>query len=183
MNANPTPTRRRTRLINAPLQVGTALLPAAAVLAGGILFAVMFHAECREALRAALFRGHVSFRTPYDLVGALMVRRLAALFALGTVAGGALLLLRLRGVGAGLARVAEVFRMSAEGDLSSPADPPGPRGITVLGSRVDEVRGHVLGLIGEVRADVDLLRREPLPEDEFLRRWEGLKEKMGRIAP
>lgn len=183
MSANPTPIRRRTFFVNPRLQAGAALLPAAAVLAGGILFAGIFHAECRDVLRAASFRGHFFFRTPYDLVGALMVRRLAALFAFVTVAGGALLLLHLRRIGAGLARVAEVLRISAEGDLSSTADSPGPRSIGVLGSQVDGVRGHVLGLIGEVRAEVDLLRRESLPQDEFLRRWEGLKAKIGRIAP
>lgn len=183
MTPVPTAIRRRTVLVNPRLQLGTALALAAVLLAGGILFGVALHRVGRDALWTASFRGHFPLRTPYELLGGLVVRRLAALFGLVTVAGGAVLLLMLRRIDAGLARVAESFRASAAGDLSTPTNAPGPRGIADLGVQLDVVREQVLGLIGDLRREADLLRKEPLPEDEFLRRWKGLKERIGRIAP
>lgn len=183
MSPVPAPIRRRTVLVNPRLQGGTAFLLAAVMLAGGILFGAVLYRDGRDALVAASFRGHFPFRTLYDVLGGLVVRRLAALFALVTVAGGALLLLLLRRMDAGLARVAEAFRVSAEGDLSTPTNVLGPRGVAAFGGQVDGIREEVLGRIGELRGEVDLLRKEPLPQDEFLRRWEGLREKIRRVAP
>lgn len=183
MSPVPATVRRRTVLVNAKLQLGTAAALAAVLLAGGILFGAAFHREGRDALVTASFRGHFFFRTPYDVLGDLVVRHLLFLFALVTAAGCALLLLLLRWIDAGLAGIADAFRVSAEGDLSSPTRVRGPQGIATFGAQIDEVRGQVLERIGEIRREIGVLRSEPLPQEEFLRRWEGLKEKIRGFAP
>ncbi|HEY6097029.1 MAG TPA: hypothetical protein VIU83_03155, partial [Candidatus Deferrimicrobium sp.] len=80
-------------------------------------------------------------------------------------------------------RIAAVFRVSGEGDLSTPTIKPGPGEFAAFGKQVDAARARTLEVIDGIRAEVDFMRKESLPDDEFLKRWEGLKEKIGRLAP
>lgn len=183
MSPIPQQKRRRTFLVNPRLQVGAALLFTAAVFLGGILFAWLCYRGSREALWAASFQGHFRFETPYQLVGGRMVRLLVVLFAMVTAAGALIFLLFVRRIRAGLNRLCEVLRTSGEGDLSSSTNAPGLRELSEFGSQVDAVRGYTLDQIRGIRAEVEIMRKEPLPQEEFRQRWEGLRDQIGRIVP
>ena len=96
---------------------------------------------------------------------------------------GASVSLRKRAIDTPAERIAAVFRLSGEGDLSTPTDARGVGEFHTLGKQVDAARARTLEVIEGIRAEVDLMRKESLPEDEFMKRWEGLKEKIGRLAP
>lgn len=170
-------------LINPRFQIGTALVFTAVVFLGGALFAWMIYRGSREAFWAASFRGHFRFDTPYQVISDQVVRQLAALFAV--VAGANILtfLLFVRRIRAGITRLCEVLRMSEEGDLSTPTNAPGFRDVAIFGKRLDAAREYTLDRIREIRAEMEVLRKEPLSAEEFRRRWDGLKEKIGGIVP
>lgn len=175
--------RRRTVLVTPRLQVWVPLVFSAVVLLGGALFAWLIYRGAREALWAASLQGHFRFNTPYDIVGHQMVRQLAALFAVVVTASIAAFLVLVRRIRAGLLRLVETLRLSREGDLSTPTNAPGIRDLGVFGSQLDAIRGHTLGQIEGIREEVGILRKEPLPPEEFQLRWDRLKEAVGRIVP
>lgn len=183
MSPLPHQKRRRTFLINPRLQVGPALLFTAAVILGGTLFVWLCYRGSRETLWAASFQGHFRFDTPYQVVGGRLIRQLLILFSVVTAAGILAFLLLVRRIRAGLSRLCEVLRSSGEGDLSSPTNAPGLREMADFGKQIDAVRGYTLDRIREIRAEVGILRKEPLSEEEFRQRWDGLREKIGRIVP
>lgn len=174
--------RRKIVYIYPRLQGGVALAFAAVVFVGGILFSWHVGRDIRQALWDASLTGHYRFHSAYAVVGAIVIRHLAMLFAGTLLVGAALFFLGIRRIRIGTERIAEVFRISAEGDLSTPTDAPGPKELAALGKHVDTARSRTLEVIGRIRADIDLMRKEPLPDEEFLRRWEALKEKVGRVA-
>lgn len=183
MSPLPHQNRRRTVLINPRLQIGTALLFAAVAVAGGALFAWLICTGAREALWAASVQGHFRFDTPYQVVSDQVVRQLLLLFSLVAAAGIVIFLLLVRRIRSGMNRLVEVLRLSGEGDLSSPTDAPGLRDVAIFGKQLDAVRGVLLDRIREIRSGAEELRRDPVPLEEFQSRWDGLKERVGRILP
>ncbi|MGE5190581.1 MAG: hypothetical protein ACM3NF_11050 [Gemmatimonadota bacterium] len=175
--------RRKIVLVSPRLQGGVALGLAALVLLAAAIFGVLVYRDVARALRDVSLFGHYRFRSSYEVVAPGVVRHLAGLFAGTLVAGVALFLLVIRRIRAGTERIAAVFRLSGEGDLSTPTDAPGPGEFADLGEQLDEARRGTLEAIDGIRAEVDLMRKEPLAEDEFLKRWDGVKERIRRIAP
>jgi len=183
MTPLPHQNRRRTVLINPRLQIGTALVFTAVVFLGGALFAWVMYRGSREALWAASIQGHFRFDTPYQIVSDQMVRQLITLFAVVAVAGILTFLLLIQRIRAGMIRLRTVLRMSGEGDLSSPTNAPGLQDVAIFGKQLDSAREYTLGQILEIRAEVEILRKEPLSPEEFQERWDRVKEKIGRVVP
>ncbi len=175
--------RRKIVFISPMFQGGAAVAFAALVVVGAVLFALLVSRNVGRGLADAALQGHYRFQSAYGVVGQSVVRHVAWLLA-GTLAAGiALFLLVALRVRAGAGRIAAVFRISGEGDLSTPTDAPGPGEFPVLGEQIDAARRGTLEAIEAIRAEVDMMRKEKLSEEEFLRRWEGIKERIGRIAP
>lgn len=174
---------RRTIFINPRFQGGTALCFAAVILVAAALFAWFFYRHARGALRVASLQGHYHFLFPYEVVGGSLVERLAALTAGGLAASILVFLLLLRRIRQGVDHLMVAFRRSAEGDLSTPTQAPGLLDLTDLGKKIDASRSGTLSLIREARDEAEFLRKEPLPEEEFARRWDALKRTLHRIAP
>jgi hypothetical protein len=174
---------RRTVFLNQRLQGGIALRFAAVVLAGALLFAFSFHQYARSAFRIATMQGHYHFLSPYEIIGAELVRYVAVLSA-GVLAASLLVLLMLvHRVRKGAGRLAEIFNASKDGDLSSPANAGELPDIAELGKKIDSVRGGTLSRIREIHTEAEFLRREPLSDEEFAKRWDGLKAAIRRVAP
>lgn len=156
---------------------------AGAILAVAVLLAWEFRVSAGRSLLAAAFQGHYEFRTPYEIVGKDAAEKLGLLF-LGSAAACLLLflslLLRIR---AGTNRLIGTFRISMEGDLSSPTPAGGPRDFASLGKKIDAVRARTLSQIDAIRMEAEVLRNEPLPADEFARRWDALKQAIRKVAP
>ncbi len=174
---------RRTIFINPRFQVGVAFCFAVVVIASSALFGWSFYRYAKGALRVASLHGHYHFRFPYEIVGGALVRKLAALSAGGTAAGFLVFLLILRRVRQGVGRLVDAFRRSAEGDLSTPTEARGILDVTDLGRKIDASRSRTHSLIREAREEADILRKDPLPDEEFARRWDALKQTLQRIAP
>ena len=175
--------RRKIVFIYPGFQGGAALAFAAVVFVVWAIFSWHIFGDVGQALRDVSLMGHYRFQSTYDIVGASVIRHLAGLFAGILLAGIALFFLVIRRIRIGTERIAAVFRLSGEGDLSTPTDAPGPGEFAALGKEIDAARTRTLDVIDGLRGEVDLMRKEPLPEDEFLKRWEGLKERIGRLAP
>ncbi len=174
--------RRKIVLISPRFQGGAALAFAALVLIGAVLFCLFVSRDVGRALREASVFAHYRFRSAYDVAGPILARDLAGLFAAMAVAGIGLYSLMIRGVRIATERLAAIFRLSGEGDLSTPTDVQGPGEFPVLGKQADAARAQTLAVINEIRAEIDLMRKESLPEDEFRKRWDALKARIGRIA-
>ena len=89
----------------------------------------------------------------------------------------------MRRVRLGISRLTEVFEAAGKGDLSSPSDVRSFKELVNFGTEVDEVRSYTLALIEEIRGEAKAIRTSDLSQVEFAKRWEALKEKIGRIAP
>lgn len=169
--------------MNPRFQGGVALCFAVAVLAGGSLFGLSFYRTAGSALRIASFQGHYHFLTPYSILGDPLARHVALLSA-GVLAGSllllALLVLRIR---RGVGRLVDSLHRSAQGDLSTPTGAEGLRDLASIGSKIDKARARTLSRIREIRVEVEILRREPLPDEEFGRRWNELKTAFRKVAP
>ncbi|HZW36655.1 MAG: hypothetical protein ACM319_10640, partial [Deltaproteobacteria bacterium] len=72
---------------------------------------------------------------------------------------------------------------SARGDLSTPTKAEGLPDLVRLGTKIDAARAQTLSRIHEIRAEVEVLRREPLSDEEFARRWSELKTAFRKVAP
>ena len=174
--------RRRSKLVNPRLQGGAAIRIAVVVFVFGTLIAFLLFRDIRQALWDASYSGHFVFPTSFRVVGGILVRRLVVLFALVFAGGSLAFFWHVRGIRRGISRLVEVFEASATGDLSSPVGVPSPGGIIDFEREIDDVRSYTLGLIDEVRGEVEALRTSVLSEEEFARNWEDLKEKIGRIV-
>ena len=184
MRQSPHPhVRRRSKLVNPRLQGGAAIRIAVIVLVVGTLIAFLLFRDIRQALWDASYGGHFVFPTPFRVVGGILVRRLVVLFSLVFAGGGLVFFWHVRGIRRGISRLVEVLKASANGDLSSPVGAPSPGGIIDFEREIEDVRSYTLGLIDDVRGEVEALRTSVLPADEFARRWGGLKEKIGRVSP
>lgn len=181
-SASPRPARR-TIFVNPRFQGTVAARFAVVVLLGGALFAWSFRQEAAAALRAASLQGHYHFLSPHEILGGALARHVAFLSAF-VLAGGLLMLLFLvRRIRKGVVRLVMSFRASVEGDFSSPTDAAELSGITELGTQIDASRARTLSVIRGIREEADFLRNEPLTEEEFARRWDGLKAAIRKVAP
>lgn len=180
---SPRHVHRRAIFINPRFQVGVALCFAAVVIAASALFGWSFHRYAKHALRVASLQGHYHFTTPYEILGGALVRNVAALTAAGLASGIVVFLLILRRVRGGVGRLIDAFRRSAEGDLSTPTEARGILDVTDLGRKIDASRARTLSLICEAREEAEILRKEPLSDEDFARRWDALKQTLQRIAP
>jgi len=175
--------RRRIFLVKPRFQGTVALCFAAIVFAGAALFAGFFSQYARTALRVASLQGHYDFLSPHEIIGSALALHVLALSA-GVLAGSLLVLLFLvRRIRSGVERLVETFRVSMEGDLSSPTNATGLSDIAELGRKVDASRSRTLSRIREIRADVEFLRSEPLTDEEFAKRWDALKAAIRRVVP
>lgn len=176
--------QRRIILINPRFQGRVAMLFTAIILVGGGLLAFTIYGDARDALWNASVRGHFETElTPYTIVRTVLVRDLAVLFVGLLAASFVLFFLLMRRIRRGLGRLVEVMRKSGDGDLSTPTGLHGPREMTMFGERLDGIRARTLLEIREVRKEALVLEKENLPQEEHRRRWEELKERIGRIAP
>jgi hypothetical protein len=174
---------RRTVFVNPRFQGGVALCFAAVVCAGAVLFALSFHNYSKSALRVASIQGHYHFLTPYDIIGAALGRHVAALSAGVIAASLVVLFLIVHRIRRGAERLVETFRISMDGDLSSPANAGEIRDFADLGKKIDAARGRTLSKIREIASEAEFLRSEPLSDEEFARRWDGMKAAMRKLAP
>jgi hypothetical protein len=174
---------RRTILINPRFQGGAAFCFALAILAAGALFTWFFHLHSKGAFRIASLHAHYNFSNPYEIVGVPLARSLAAMSAGGLGACLLLFLIMLGRVRKGVRRLVEVLRGSAEGDLSTPSNATGLRDVSDLGKKIDTTRATALSFVREAMEEVEMLRNEPLSEEEYARRWSTLKHILRRIAP
>jgi len=159
------------------------MLIIAVVAAAGTLSGVLLLMEIRQAVAAAAASGHYTFPTPFRILSGILVRYLLVLFAIVFGGGFLAFLWYVRRVRQEVSRMTTSFEAAVQGDLSSPSQVRGFRGLADFGKEIDEIRSYTLGLIGEVRAEAEEMRTSGMPQAEFDRRWEALKEKIGRIVP
>ena len=169
--------------MNPRLQGGVALCFAAVVFAGAALFALFFLHYARATLRVASLQGHYHFLSPYEIIGEALARHVAVLSAGVLAASLLVLLLLVRRVRKGAGRLVEIFRVSKDGDLSSPANAGGLPDLAHLGKKIDAMRGRTLSRIHEIAAEAEFLRSEPLSEEEFAKRWNALKAAVRKVVP
>lgn len=175
--------RRRIIFVKPRFQRNVALCFAAVVFTGGALFAGFFYRYARTALLVSSVRGHYDFVSLQEILGGALARYVLALSA-GVLAGSflvlLLLVLRIRG---GAGRLMETFRVSMEGDLSSPTNATGLSDIEDLGRKIDASRSRTLSRIREIRSEAEFLRCEPVADAEFAKRWDAMKAAIRRVAP
>lgn len=175
--------RRRTKLVNLRFQGGAAILIIAVVVAAGALVGLLMSHEFRQSFGDASASGHFGFPTPFRIVRDVLVRQLLALFALVFAGGSLAFLLYVRRIRLGISLLTKVFEAAEKGDLSSPSNVRGFRALVDFGAEIDEVRSYTLALIGEIRGEAKAMRTSDLSQVEFEKRWEELKQKIGRIVP
>lgn len=184
MNTMPQYNMRRIVLINPRFQLRVAMFFCAIILLGGALLAFQIFRDVQGVLVEATARGHFdNDLTPFMLVSDVIVRDLLVMAGGLLVATFVLFAFLLRRIHAGILRLVEVLLKSAQGELSTPTDAPGPAEIGAFGERLDGIRGTTLVLIKEIRGDAAALESASLSEDDYKARWNALKEKLGRLAP
>jgi uncharacterized iron-regulated membrane protein len=175
--------RRRNKLVHPKFQGGAAILIIAVVLVAGALVTLLLYRDIRQVLWDATHSGHYRFPSSYRVVSGILVRWLLALHALVFAGGAFSFLWYVRRARNGITRLAEVFEASENGDLSSPGNVRAFEVISDLGTKIDEVRSYTLALIREVQGEAEAMGMSALSHEEFEKRWEALKEKIGRIVP
>jgi methyl-accepting chemotaxis protein len=160
-----------------------ALCFAVVILLVAALFAWFFHRHAKVTLRVASLQGHYHFLFPYEILGTALTRHIAALSAGGLAASLLVFMVIQRRIHCGVERLVNVFRLSVEGDLSTPTEPPGQPELTGLGRKIDAARSRTLSRIRAANDEAKLLLEEPLSEEEFARRWDALKHILQRIVP
>lgn len=169
--------------MNPRFQGAVAARFAMVVLAGGALFAWAFHRDAGAALRAASLQGHYLFLSPLEILGGLLGRHVLYLSAFVLVGSFLVLLFLVRRIRRGVVRIVSSFRASMDGDFSSPTDAAGLSRITDLGRQIDESRAQTLSAIRWIREEAEFLRSVPMTDEEFARRWDGLKAAIRKVAP
>lgn len=175
--------RRKIYYVNPRVQGTAALVFAAIVAAGGILFGVSVFLHVKGALRIASLQGHYPMSTPYDVVRNGVAWRVLALFAGVSLAGTAAFLYIVRATERGLGPVIASLRASSGRDLSTATSAPGLREFRRFGTLVDDVRALTLEQIRRIRDETASLAEGSMPEEDFRLRWDALKRKIGQVAP
>jgi methyl-accepting chemotaxis protein len=179
----PLPIWRKIYYVNPQLQGIAALVFAAVIAAGGVLFGVSVYLYLKHALGVASLQGHYTMRCPYEVVREGVAWHAFALFAGVSLVGTAAFLLLVRATERGLGRVVEVIRASAGGDLSTPTKAPGLAEFRRFGGRVDDIRGTTLAQIREIRDEAASLADGDAPREDFRLRWDLPKQKIRKVAP
>jgi hypothetical protein len=175
--------RRRSKLVSPKFQGGAAILIIAVVIAAGALAGHLLFRDIRQALGDASAGGHFGFPTAFRIVSGILVRQFLALFALVFAGGSLAFLWYVHRIRRGVSLLTKIFEAAEKGDLSSPSKVRGFKDLVDFGKEIDEVRSYTLALIEEVRGEAEAMRTSDLPQGEFEKRWEALKEKIGRIVP
>ncbi len=175
--------RRKIVFINPGLQGGAALCFALVVVAGAGFFALLVYSNLKQALMEASYTGHFRFLTAYQVVDNILLTHLAGLFLGVLCVSFAVFFLLVRRIRSGIGRVTEVLAASGEGDLSTPTEAPGLKAIASYGKQLDAARSHTLSRISEIREELDMLSSGPHAPEEFRKRWDALKGKIGGFAP
>lgn len=174
---------RRTIFINPRFQGSMAICFAVVILLVAALFAWFFHRHAKVALRVASLQGHYHFLYPYEILGTALIRHIAALSAGGLAASVLVFMVVQRRIHRGVARLVNVFKLSVEGDLSTPTETPGQLELAGIGRKIDAARSRTLSRIRGANDEAKLLMEEPLSDEEFARRWDALKHTLKRIVP
>lgn len=169
--------------MNPRFQCGVGLYFSMAVFAGGALFGWTFYRCAKSALRIASLQAHYHFLAPYAILEDPLIRHVTILSAGVLAASLVLLVLLVLLVRRGVGRLVESLHRSAQGDLSTPTEASGLQDVVRLGTKIDAARARTLSRIHDIRAEVDLLRSEPFPDEEFERRWNALKTAFRKVAP
>lgn len=175
--------RRRNKLVSPRFQGGAAILIVAVVIAAGALTGHLLFRDIRQVLGNASASGHFGFPTPFRIVSGILVRQFLVLFAFVFAGGTLAFLWYVRRIRLGISRLTEAFEAAEKGDLTSPSNVRGFKDLVDFGKEIDEVRSYTLALIGEVREEAEAMRTSDLSQEEFEKRWEALKGKIGRIVP
>jgi len=160
-----------------------ALCFAVVILVIAAFFAWFFHRNAKIALRVASLQGHYHFLYPYEILGTALIRHIAVLSAGGLAASILVFMIVQRRIHRGVARLVNVFRLSMDGDLSTPTEAPGQLELTGLGRKIDAARSRTLSRIRAANDEAKLLMEEPLTDEDFARRWDALKHTLQRIVP
>jgi hypothetical protein len=174
---------RKIYYVNPRFQGTAAVLFAAVVAAGGLVFGVSVFLYLKHGLRVASLQGHYAMSTPYEIVQKGVGWRVLALFAWVSASGTAAFLLLVRATERGLGRAIDVLRASAGGDLSSPTNAPGVAEIRRFGRQIDDIRTITLAQMREIRSEAASLAASNASRDDFRLRWDLLKQKIRKIAP
>jgi len=179
----PLPIWRKIYYVNPQLQGIAALVFAAVIAAGGVLFGVSVYLYLKHALGVASLQGHYTMRCPYEVVREGVAWHAFALFAGVSILGTAAAFFIIRLTERGLGRVIEVLRASAGGDLSTPTKAPGLAEIRRFGEQVDDIRAITLEQIREIRNEAASLAGGDGSLEDFRLRWDLLKQKLRKVAP
>lgn len=169
--------------MNPRLQGAVASRFAAVVIAGGALFAWAFHRDASAALRTASLQGHYHFLTPQEILGEALGRHVLFLSVFVLIGSLLVLLFLVRRIRRGVVRLVLSLRATRDGDFSSPTNATGLPEIAELGRRIDASRSRTLSAIRGIREEAEFLRSAQMTDDEFARRWEGLKAAVRKVAP
>lgn len=173
--------RRKIFYVNPRFQGGAALVFSVAVVIGGALFGGLVYRDMRQALWEASMQGHYQMATPFEIVRESLLWHLAGLFAGISALGLVVSLLIERATKSGVRRCIEVFRASAEGDLSTPTGDAGLSEFARFGQHIDAARLLTLAQVREIREEAASLAGG-VSTEEFGLRWEDLKRKIRRVA-
>ncbi len=183
MSRTPLPFWRKIYYVNPRLQGRAALIFAAIVAAGGVLFGVSAFLYVKQAVRSASLQGHFMMNSAYEVVRTGLAWRIFGLFAGVSLAGTAAFLLLLRTTEHALRCVIGALRASSGGDLSTPTEAGGFSEFRRFGEQVDEARAFTLSQMRELRAEASSVAQSGAAGDEFRLRWDMLKQKIRKVAP
>ncbi len=179
----PRPLWRKIYFVNPRSQGGAALLFSSVFLIGGVIFGLLLHRHMHQALLNASLQGHYAIVNASEIVRGPLLWHVVSLFAGVFLVSAAVFRFLLRAIHRCVERIAEVFRASEGGDLSTPSDSSSLAEFARFGSRVDAVRALTLEQIDGVRQEVALLASGERSREEFRLHWDMLKQRIRRIAP
>ncbi len=177
------PLRSRIRYVSPRFQGQAALAFAAIVATGGAIFWKLVDGEFQRVFPHAAIRGHYAFDSAYDIVRELLAWHLAGLFVGVILTGSALVLLLVAASRRGIGKAVDSLRASAEGDLSTPTGASSIGEFDRFGKIIDAARSETFARILEIRSEAAALAAGGVSPEEFRLRWDGLKQRIRRIAP
>jgi len=177
------PPRSRLRYISPQFQ-GPAVLAFAAIIAtGGAVFWKRVDSAFQRVFPDAAIRGHYAFDSAYDIVRDLLASHLAGLFIGLLLAGSVLVLLLVAATRRGIGKAVDALRASADRDLSTPTGTCPIGEFDRFGKKIDAARSDTLASVVKIRSESAALAAGGISPEEFLLRWDELKQRIRRIAP